>query len=834
MDSVATISTDDDGKTYEVPETCIGKASDARDTISTLIQAEETRSNKRARINGMLNGNPPWPALLRQKGMAERANFTGREAEGFIAAAKTPYYSCAFKAPRFIQLTMEYAQADPAMLDTWAGKIATRYQYALEDRPGLDMHMQRSQFQMIVHGSGPIVWEDEEDWYSTSRMAGQLLLPDDASADIDEWETCGCQRSYLPTDLWRKIKNESHGKAMGWNVPAVKRAIMNAAPEAARQRYGAEWEQYEADMRKGVTGWDAKSKRIFVADLFQKEFSSNRVSHFIIEQTNDGNLKETSHESEADAKDDEMKGFLFRKLDRYECFTDFIDPFLYDVGPDGQWHSVKGAGPKIFDYCSASDRLMCRTLDAAMAASGIILRARDVKALGQAAIVPITGATVVGPDYELQQQRYAPDIEAPMALRRDMRDQLSRNTGQYQAHYATDEHAPTLGQQQMTAQEQNSLAEGDASRYYKYLDRFHRNTFFRMLKMGAKLFKRKRDLAPETDEDKKKSPALTTSERLALKFFKGCIQDGVPEEMLKPEYFCRVKAMRLIGNGSQQMQIMIGKELMAMVPMANERGRNYIQRNLVSSLAGETVADATFPAYDTPAIADGHVSFATLENNFLRLPNGQVRRGPSDNDVVHFMVHINDVSQHAQAVAQGQDDPRALFVHYERAGPHIFEHLQAVANDPTRKDLVKQMQQAFQAMGKAGDQLGQQLEEAAQAQAKEQAQAPQPPDPAVIKALAEARFDYDLKREAMQNKHGLKVADSAFKMKLKDIEQAHDMKLSNATTGQELAQGRASAMQELMAAMPTEAPDEEIPAEAPEMFEAPGRNGSRELAPARY
>src|SRR4029077_3952314 len=116
-------------------------------------------------------------------------------------------------------------------------------------------------------------------------------------------------------------------------------------------RFGTGWEFYEAEMRKGATNWDAKSKRIFVTDLFQKEFTG-KISHFIVLQEDEGNVA-------TEPEKDPQKGFLFRKIGRFECWGNFICPFLYDVGPDGQWHSVKGAGPKFFDFCSASDRLNC-------------------------------------------------------------------------------------------------------------------------------------------------------------------------------------------------------------------------------------------------------------------------------------------------------------------------------------------------------------------------------------------------------------------------------------------------------------------------------------------
>lgn len=767
MDAVASLKSEDQGRTFEVPESRIGSATDARKTITSLISAEKkTRESRRAKINGMWNGNPPWPGLLRAKGQADRANFTLREFEGFVAAAKTPYYALAFKADRFIQLTLDYGDADAGLLADWSGKIATRYQYALEDWDGLDMHMQMSQVQMVVHGSGPMVWEDEYDWRSGARIAGQLLLPDDASVDIDEWEDGpACPRSYAPSVLWRKIKNEKSATERGWNVPAVKRAIMKAAPESLSGGWGMNFEFFEAEIRKGASGWDSKSKRIFVADLFQKEFDG-KVSHFIVLRQEEGAIEGENPEG------DEF-GFLFRKIGRYESHAQITCPFVFDCGPDKQWHSVKGAGPKIFDFCSASDRLTMRMLDGAMKASGVIVKALDGKSLQEAAFTDVSGGTVIGPGYEAQQQRIAPDLESPLLAKRMLNAVQGDNTGNYTQRLREENPAPTLGQEQLSVQKESVLGDHDASRYLKQLDRFHRETFRRLLAMGKKLYASRKNVAPG-----EKETALTPSEKGALKFYRSCVEtDKIPEQILEFENFCRVKATRLVGNGSSQMRTIIGEKLVGMASAADERGRRYAYRNYASAIGGETVADAMFPAYDTPQVVDSHQSLAMLENNFLRIPGGKVMVDPAQDHVTHFQSHFGDLAEHAQQVEAGQADPHALLVHLNQAGPHTHEHLQQIAGDPTRKEQVKAMTKAWMEMSQMTDKLTQEVEASDAAAAAEQPA--QAPDPELIAALAKVDGELKIKERKTMGELALKAQKQQFTLRQNDIKTAHDMRLEN-------------------------------------------------------
>lgn len=771
MDAVATISSEDNGLTFEVPESCIGSAKDARDTITTLLKAEEGRSKKRSRVNGMWNGNKPWPNLV-GKGQGERANFSLREFEGFVAAAKTPYYALAFKTDRFVRLTLDYGNADAGLLAEWEGKISTRYQYANEDDKSFNTHFQRSQVQMVVHGSGPMIWEDDTDWKATSRMAGQFLLPDDASADIEDWETAGCPRSYYPTKLWNIVKNEAAATARGWNVKAVKRAIMHAQPETVTSAFGMQWERYEQDIRKGATGFDSRSKKIFVADLFQKEFSG-QISHFIILRENYGAVPGADIAT-ADSEDPSA-GFLFRKIGRFECFSQICCPFLYDVGPDGQWHSVKGAGPKIFDYCMASDLLTMRTIDGAMLATGPLLRAKDTKALSQTAIAAVAGATVVGPDYEVMQQRSFPDMQSPLLAKRDLQNAQQSNTGQYKQRVSEENQEPTLGQAQMNMQQQQVLGEGDADRYYDQLDRFHEERFRRLLAMGKKLYAKRKNIAPTDDAA---STTLTNSEKGALKFYRSCVEtDEIPEQIMEFENFCRIKATRLVGNGSSQMRTMIGDKLATYMPLVDERGRNFILRNNIAAIAGETYADAIVQPYGTPQMADSHMSVATLENNALKTPNAEVLVDPSQDHVVHFGIHLQSVAQHAQQVQGGQGDPHELLLHLEQAGPHTHEHLQAIAQDPTRREQVKGMQEVWLGMSKMTDQLAQQVQEADQAAADQQPQ--QAPDPALIAALAKVHGELTIKGQKAAGDMQLKAQKQQFQLRQSDLKTAHKIRLDN-------------------------------------------------------
>lgn len=763
MDGVATL----DEKTQAVPEARIANEPDARKVVEQLREADRPRSRKRAKVQGMLDGNPPYnPGTLRSKGQAHRTNLNLREGEGMVDSAKTPYYDLVFEVPQFAQVYCEYGDNDQRNFE-WGQSMGKRYHDMLDCWTGMDFHFQLHQWQMCVYGAGPLCWRDARDWRSQAIKAGQVLVPDDAPANLEELETLVRPRSITPGDLYQSIKNEKAAKTAGWNVKIVKQAIVDAAPDSPSVLN--DWEYYQAQIRAGDVTWNAKSKRIFVCDLFQKEFDG-KISHFILLDSDSVISQRTGYRREED--------FLFKKIGRFDCFDQIICPFFYDVGT-GEWHSVKGLGPKIYDFCEVSNRLTGEMIDGARIGSGITLEAADANALLQTQIVHIGGGVVIQPGYKAVQSRIAESLQGPLAVKRDLQSTLQSNTGQYRQRVSEENQEPTLGQAQLNAQQQAVLGKGAVNRYYKTLDCWHKETLRRALAMGIKLFKTHKQKTPDDY-----STTMSESERGALKFIQGCVTDGVPLEALDMEYICSIKATRAIGYGSAQMQEMVTGGLMQLLPMLDEEGRNNVLRRRTALLVGQANVDAIVKPFEQADVPNDQVWAATMENNALREMGGDIIITPKQDHVVHFGEHLNDVQQHAQQVGGGQNggdpsDPMKLLIHLEQAGPHMNAHLLHVQGDPTRKDMVGQMRQALVALGKLTDELKQQLTEAMQAQAQQQPG--QGPDPEAAAKIMKVVGDLKLKQAKNEGDMQLKAQKQDQQLRLKDLQAAHNMRLKTAS-----------------------------------------------------
>ena len=765
-----------DPETSERPESRIGNASNARSLVQRLKFEDETRMYRYTKIQGLMDGNPPW---VHQKlidiGQGHRANFNLRESEGIVEAAKTPYYDLVFEVPFFAQIDFGVEGAEPHVVDGWSDIFTEEYTDTLNAWDGFDHEIQLQQWQMVVNGVGPLFWPHFIGWQSEAIKCRKVLVPMETKANVSQLEMCAVLHSYRADELERFI---SRGGTMepdgeGWNIPLCQQAIIDSSMREMRQSFGAEnYDLYQRAIRTGdLFHGIHRSDRIFVASLFVKEFGG-KVSHYMVTDQNLGHMNETYENTS------EETGYLFKRRRKFENFSQVLCPFFFDSGPDGTWHAVKGLGPKIYDFCDISNRTFCQMLDGAVIGSGITLESQDANAIEETQIALVGGAAVVSPGYKVVQTRIAEALDGAMAMRRELHGTLQANTGSYRQR--TDEMQrpePTLGQAQLVSQQQGMLTTGSTNRYYNNLDKWHRETVRRLL-------------------DPAQSAAIPGGQE-AMEFKARCLARGIPPEVLNFKNIKRVLATRSIGFGSPVVRDTTTRELVAMIPYMDEVSRNHALRARAAALPGVGMhsVDSFFPPIEKQGVPNANTSMAVLENNALRQPGGKAMVEPSQNQAIHFDTHMKDAMSHLKE----QDKPENVLVHLHQVGPHMAQHLQLLGGDPTRKQQVKQMQQQLDALGKQTDQLQQQVEESMQAGGQNGNGAAPVGDEAamgmgadLVPKMAKVQGDLQLKAQKMGMDHDLKVRKQDFNEQMADKKTAFGIQRDTQKTAGEAQKAQAS------------------------------------------
>jgi hypothetical protein len=685
-----------------------------------------------------------------------------RESEGIIEAAKTPYYDLVFEVPFFAQIEFDLEGADANLVKNWSDIISEEYSDTLMAWDGFDQNVQLHQWQMVVNGVGPMFWPHYIGWHSEAVKSRKVLVPMETKANVEQLEMCAVLHSYRADELDQFIQRGAakDEKSDGWQVPLCKQAIIDSAMREMRQTWGMEnYDLYQRAIRTGDLYYGIhRSDRIYVASLFIKEFGG-KVSHYMVTDQNLG------HTAEINDNLAEETGYLFKRRNKYNSFKEVVCPFFFDVGPDGTWHSVKGLGPKIYDFCDVSNRTFCQMLDGAVIGSGVGLETQDANAIEETQVTLVGGATVFAPGYKVVQTRIAESLNGAMAMRRELQSTLQSNTGSYRQRIEEENREPTLGQSQLNQQQQAMLSKGATNRYYFNLDKFHRETLRRML-------------------DPAQSPAIPGG-REALEMIGRCVQRGIPAQLMRFSAIRKITAVRSIGYGSPMLRDQATRELVALVPYMDETSRNHALRARAAALPGIGMhsVDAFFPPIEKAGVPNAHTSYATTENNALRALHGKALVEPQQNHSIHFDTHYADVMQHIQ-------DPQAhiteKLVHAEQAGAHLTQHLKQLEGDPTRKAEVRQKKQQLGDLAKVTDQLSQQVNEWALAQAKSNGQQPggAPPqsDGEAAAKMAKVHGELGIKATKMQGDLALKTQKQQVDTKLKDARTAADIRRANAKT----------------------------------------------------
>lgn len=740
----------------------VGTASAIRGRIAEMLRQDRTRADNRRVMKSWFNGARPYDqGMLDSKGQGDRTNFNPREAEAMRDTAKTPFYTMIFRNPRFLQISCDYGYQMQRRAE-WSEKISKYAHQMLSEWDEHDYNVQLYQSDMSTWGVGHTVWPDDSNWQWEHVKINHFLVPDETPSNVKKFEECAVFKSWNPVDLWDLIKKES-AATMGWFPERVKRALVHAAPHTLRNQpgFGNQWsEDYESSLRRGDIDWNGSTAQVRTWHYLVREFSG-KVSECIVLEDASMAQADTSTEDES---------LLFKRVGRYKAFYEKICPFPFDVG-EGELHSVKGLGPKIFDNSMVSARLLCDTVDGARRSATLILEAQEATTELETQLVTINGGTVIGPGFKAVQNRISTDMEGPMRVREVLDSIVSKNSAQYKIRLLEgDTNAPTLGQEQLNVQQENSLSEAAFDRYGKRLDAQYYEIIRRALKLGVKLYKARHPNdgleKPDTTEVDEEG-----GQAGAYWFVRRCVEDDVPIEALDMKWICSVMATRGIGGGSPAAMDMATRSAMAeLYPLSDERGKRHLVRLRSNFLLGQAHTDVAFPEFGEADVPNDHEWAAKQENNDASDPLAELEVTPRQDHVIHFTKHFERASKMVQASQQGQINPMMTLMTLHILGPHMKEHLDAMVGDPTRKAQLEQLTLAWVALSKVADQMQQQVDEAQQAQQKAQPK----PDPALVAAMAKVQGELQIKAFKAHGDMALKAQKQEQALRLKDIANAQD------------------------------------------------------------
>ncbi len=747
--SLKTLELTPDNDSVKVPRTRMSDPMMAQSYCRRLIDNDlEKRSFKRASVNGLRDGNPPYQyADLLKAGRGEAFNVNWGTASSYMQAAGGAIYDLFSEAPGYVTLFTDYGTAEQR--EQWNGIISGEVDRALKATPVWDYEMSLSIDEMIWHGCGPLMFEDAYAPLPKAFLCGDLKVPEFTKSDTHYWESGMVQATYYPPELYEFIEDEEAASDVGWDVEYTKKVIANAM--GLRNQVGSpfEWEFYQQELKNNSLNYCDEPRVCKVCHLFWQEFGGG-ITHVIVER------------NQATGGAGSTIKFLYRHERRYRDWQEVMHPMYFDHGNGGYHHSVNGLGGKLYSAMEAQNRIMCNLCDKAFAPK-VLFKPTSSEARVRFELTRYGEFGVLPRGLDSVQSPVAGLMDDGMKLHEMIGGLVSSNLSSYrqQVPQRKSGNPVTAYEKQYEAAMQGALSKTQFNRFYEQLDQLYAEVYRRLANPNS------------TNE-------------MAQEFQRRCEKAGVPREALGR--IGRIEATRVVGQGSAFLR---KTALDALLPYAGgfpEAGRTKLMKDKIAAEAGQHAVPNYYP--ETPTMATAQeveaVQWTAAFKTGVPCPVSS-----EQNPAVYAGTFLGAAMAAIQSVPQGAD-PGEVLKFLEAAGPSIAAQLRRLGQDPTRKPVFEQLSKQFEELTGLVDRLKALV---AKIGAGRQQQAEQQQAQMTDEQLKKAKALSDI--QIKQVKTQAQMAQSKEKHDQKMQQAQQDMVLSDAKTAAELQRENARLQAEL-------------------------------------
>jgi len=629
-------------------------------------------------------------------------------AEAFQHLALEPSEFCHFESA-----AMNYPEAGAGLekLSKYHAKMLRKWP-SLEDRWGLLCH------HMVAHGLGIFYWPMPHSWHFRTLHPANLVVPERASCDADEWDWCAIVTEFKVNDLIAKLTPDSAeaAKAQGWDLAAIKTLLGKLTG---------------ADGRAGRPEMDVDAIVAGFASGNGSMPDSSPVAGFIYYVRDfDGTVSEYSL---ADLEADDLKP-LYKRQGRFRQMSSFIAIFPLGLG-DGYLNRVRGLGVNSLPFHDLEDRHNNRLVDASWISSSVGLKGdqEDLNRLSDMMIGPIF---CVPDGLEINQVGLAAQIGPMMEVATHFD---AKRAGRNRSMGGTVDTTPNVDRTATGArlryQEQTGQRGGAIARFYRRASRFYETLWSRMADPEA-------DTAPD--------PGAAESRAMLQQ----ALASGLPPETLAG--INHVTAKRLFGDGDPNNLFLALNDLSPFFGRLTAGAQRFFMRMLFAARLGNT------PAVDAlmiePELDDQEQRArreAQLENAVFQSSDVAITVSTTDNHVIHAGEHLLLAEDTATQFQNGRIELEAAFQTLSRVREHNLGHLQALSQDPLSEPVFRDANNRWAAIDNLIKRLQQMLGDKREAERQAQLEELRNPRPSVKDQ--EAALTEDLRRRLAEAESAARI-----------------------------------------------------------------------------
>jgi hypothetical protein len=666
-----TIEVKSDGTT-KIPVTRMRSADQVQDFGRRLWENDEKRSRKRGLVNGLVGGFPPFKySKMRDAGQANNCNVNWGSAGSLMESGSGAFYDLSNEAPGVVLIKTSHGNDDQRV--EWSSIMSEEADKEIHADDRWDYEMQRSQWEMTLHGCGPLLWEDAFKVFPRSVACGDFKVSERTKSEVSYYEVAWIDVDYYPPELYEFIKDEKTAEQAGYNVDYTKRVIANAMDIRQPEQRAYDWEFYQQEIKNNSLSYYDDSKVVHVGFCFFKEFDG-RITQCIVER------ETTTGVATQDPNNPDQRTamqFIFRHVGRYDNFQQAMSAMYYDRGNGGFHHAVTGAGSKMYGAMEHQNRMLCRMMDGVFAPK-VLFKPTSTEVSQKMQLIQMGHFGVMPGGWDVVQNPISGFITEGLEMNRESTNIMRSNLSAYrqQAEPQKPGNPETKFGRQMDAFNQSTLSKTTFNRYYKQLDILYREIVRRMFNINSE-------------------------NEISKRVRKRCEERGVPVEC-----FGRiesVEAIRIVGEGNALLRKSTLMEMQAIVPSLPEEGQNNWRNDFIAATAGQKAVNRYNPPKKAMKLATDQQANAMLQVAAMKIGTPPVITS-SQNALTYAGTFLSACVQALQSIKQG-GNPQEVLRFLSLCAPACIAHIKRIANDPLRKGAVMQIWKQIQSVQKQAKQI---------------------------------------------------------------------------------------------------------------------------------
>jgi len=351
----------------------------------SLWYADFGNMRMRTMIQRLLDGFPPYSDTVDQaRGQGKRANVAFGHVRRAFDRACAPYNEVLesmeplFSTPTTFGTVAEQQIWEPAMAE-----IITKVLKGWSEFN----HLWQQTVRLFKSEAVALEYhQDEYNWQWRVEGMQKMKFPRDVRPCVEDLDVWVLKDRLTCSQLFKNVKNPDIAEKLGWNVDAVKNALLLAAPQTPIPSDTQNWQEIYKNLDILYAGGPPV---VEIVHCWAQELDGT-VSHYI-------------------ARGDGVGPFLYECTGKFQDASSFMTMYTTDVGTNGDLHSIRGLPHHLFNAGVMMDRILSASADAVVQSATAVIKTGNEDALNS------TPYRMVGPMMALNEgcdfvEQHTPDF----------------------------------------------------------------------------------------------------------------------------------------------------------------------------------------------------------------------------------------------------------------------------------------------------------------------------------------------------------------------------------------------------------------------------------------